>query len=116
MSEYDLLVHVDDNDSSRLNLAFSNVSNYMAALPGKKFRVVMVLNGPAVQLLTGDHEDLARTGTELMTQGLSIKACQNALRKFGIASSSLWKGVEIVPAGIVEIVRLQHEGFTYIRP
>ena len=116
MSEYDLLVHVDDNDSARLNLAFSNVANYMAALPDTSFRVTMVLNGPAVQLLTGAHEELAKTGEALMAQGLSMKACQNALRKFGIEAESLWKGIEVVPAGIVEIVRLQREGFAYLRP
>ena len=33
---YDLVIHVDDNDPARLNLAFNNVANYKAALPGER--------------------------------------------------------------------------------
>lgn len=113
---YDLLVHVDDNDPKRLNLAFNNVANYKAALPGEEFRVVMVVNGPAVQLFTRENEELAARGAELMAGGLSIRLCRNALNTFKIADDVLWEGVDIIPAGIVELVRLQREGFAFLRP
>ncbi|WP_298067182.1 DsrE family protein [uncultured Mailhella sp.] len=116
MSEYDLLVHVDDNDPKRLELALTNVANYTAALPGEDFQVALVVNGPGVQLLTGSQEALARTGAELMEKGLTVKACRNALRKFGIGEDELWPGIQVVPAGIVEIVKLQRSGFVYLRP
>ncbi len=116
MSDYDLVIHVDDNDAGRLGLAFNNVVNYTVALPAESFQVAMVVNGPAVQLLTASQENLAETGAELMKKGLRIKVCRNALRKFGIAEEALWPGLEVVPAGIVEIVKLQRGGFLYLRP
>ena len=33
-----------------------------------------------------------------------------------VAPADLWEGCEVVPAGVVEIVKLQREGFAYLRP
>ena len=113
---YDLVIHVDDNDPARLNLAFNNVANYKAALPGEDFRVVMVANGPAVQLFSRANAALAERGAKLMAEGLSIRLCNNALKSFSVAREDLWEGCEVVPAGVVEIVKLQREGFALLRP
>ena len=113
---YDLVIHVDDNDPARLGLALSNVANYRTGLPGEEFRIVLVANGPAVQLFTAEHKELAETASKLMAEGLSIRLCNNALTKFQVPAESLWPGCVVVPAGVVEIVKLQREGFAYLRP
>ena len=113
---YDLLVHVDDNDKARLNLAMNNCANYAAALPGETFKTVMVVTGPAAQLFTKENADQAERGEALMKKGLSIRLCNNALNAFKVDRSKLWKGCEIIPAGMVEIVRLQREGYAYVKP
>lgn len=113
---YDLIIHVDDNDPARLNLAFNNVANYKAGLPGENFRVVMVANGPAVQLFTRANAEQKARGAALMAEGLSIRLCNNALKAFQVSAEDLWEGCEVVPAGVVEIVKLQREGFAYLRP
>ena len=51
-----------------------------------------------------------------MKEGLSIRLCNNALNAFKVDRSKLWKGCEVIPAGMVEIVRLQREGFAYVKP
>ena len=113
---YDLIIHVDDNDKGRLNLAFNNVANYKAGLPGEKFSIVMVANGPAIQLSTRENAELAERGKQLKAEGHSIRLCNNALKAFNVPVSELWEGCEVVPAGVVEIVKLQREGFAYLRP
>ena len=102
---YDLIIHVDDNDKGRLNLAFNNVANYKAGLPGEKFSIVMVANGPAIQLFTRENAELAERGKKLMAEGLSIRLCNNALTTFNVSRDDLWEGCEVVPAGVVEIVK-----------
>ena len=113
---YDLLVHVDDNDPARLNLAMNNCANYAAALPGEKFQVAMVVTGPAAKPFSRDNEAQAERGRQLMAQGLSIRLCRNALKAAGLTEKDVWEGCEFVPAGMVEIVRLQREGFAYVKP
>ncbi len=113
---YDLLLHVDSDEPKVLNLAFNNAANYKNGLPGESFRMVLVANGPAVRLFTREHADLAARGAELTGMGLDIRLCANALKNNGISSDALWPGCRVVSAGVVEIVRLQREGFTYIKP
>ena len=67
---YDLIIHVDDNDKGRLNLAFNNVANYKAGLPGEKFSIVMVANGPAIQLFT--RENALRNLRSYLSSGQAI--------------------------------------------
>jgi intracellular sulfur oxidation DsrE/DsrF family protein len=44
-----------------------------------------------------------------------VVACRNSLRSKGIEESLLPKGVQVVNAGVAEIVRRQGEGWIYIR-
>ncbi len=113
---YDLLVHVDDNDAARLNLAFNNCANYAAALPGETFQTVMVVTGPAAKLFSRSNEAQAARGMQLMQQGLSIRICRNALKAAELTPEDVWEGCELVPAGMVEIVKLQRSGFAYVKP
>lgn len=113
---YDLVLHIDDNDPKRMNLALNNYANTAAALPEEEFKVVLLVNGPAAQLLKRDQAELAAKAAGFMANGLSIRVCRNALKAFDVKPEDLWEGVEIVPAGMVELIRLQREGFAYIKP
>ena len=113
---YNLVLHVDSDAPEILSLAFSNAANYRAALPNEDFRMVLVANGPAVKRFTRVDRDLADQGEKLAVQGLEIMLCNNALNKFGIDREHLWNSASVVPAGVVELVRLQREGFAYIKP
>ena len=113
---YNLVLHVDSDNPGTLALAFTNAANYRAALPGETFKMVLVANGPAVKLFTRGEEALASQGAEIAAQGLEIRLCNNALTKFGIDPAQIWDCATVVPAGVVELVRLQNEGYSYIKP
>ena len=113
---YNLVLHVDSDNPGTLALAFTNAANYRAALPGGTFKMVLVANGPAVKLFTRGEEALAAQGEDIATQGLEIRLCNNALTKFGIDPAQIWDCATVVPAGVVELVRLQNEGYSYIKP
>lgn len=110
----DIVFHLDLNDSAVLNIAISNVSNYFTAIAGQKADVVMLVNGPAVNLF---KKEIALPELKtLLDNGLKIKLCQNALNKFKLTKEMLMDGVQVVPAGIVELVRLKNEQYTYVKP
>lgn len=109
-----IVFHVDLNDSAVLNIAISNVTNYYTAIEGQKADVVMLVNGPAVNLF---KKEIALPELKnLQDKGLKIELCQNALNKFGLTKEMLMDGVQVVPAGIVELVRLKNEQYTYVKP
>lgn len=114
---YDLCLHIDSNDVSMLRFVMVNARNYINGLPGQKFNLVIVANGPAVTLLTNAKaEELFETAKTLNSEKVRFCACANALAATGTDKDKLWPFVEVVPAGLVEVVRLQREGYAYIKP
>jgi len=114
--DYDLILHVDEDSQPVLNLALTNAANYQNALKAENFCLCLVANGPAVQLFTRDKADLMDRAKSLHQAGLRIKLCANALKTHKILEEDRWDFVEIVTAGLVEIVELQRRGFAYIKP
>ncbi len=111
---YNVVFHVDLDDKNILNLAISNIVNYLNATEGKKAEIILLFNGASVNFLK--KENTPQELIELQKKGLIIRACQNAINKFSLTKDMLMNEIEIVPAGIVELVRLQNEHFSYIKP
>ena len=113
---YDLCLHMDSKDPAVMRLVLRNAANYIKALPGERFQLVIVANGPAVTQFTTANEECRAIAAPLQEQGLRIMICANAMADNNLAPTDLWPGCNIVPAGLVEVVRLQREGFAYIKP
>ncbi len=114
--KYDLLVHVDLPDATRMGIAISNITFYNIALKGQDYTVIVLANAGAVQFMQHTNNPHANSMAELNAVGVSFRVCQNALNKAGLTKEDLLDFVQIVPAGIVEIVDRQRDGFAYIKP
>ena len=136
--KYDIIFHVDSEDEAPLKLALTQAANYKkeAVLNKRKispldiainagagaletpdpFHVVVVVNGPAVKLLTQEHEDLLGKAQEAVANGVKFHAGAYAMKKYNIEPSQLWTFVEVVPSATFDIVELQHQGYAYVKP
>lgn len=112
---FKLVLHVDTADD-RLGVAARNAANALKALAGAPASIVLVANGPAVQLLGKANPDYAAPLANLMGQGVRVRACGNSMSDFSLFPDFLAPGCEVVPAAIVELVRLQAEGYAYVKP
>lgn len=115
MSKYDLLLHVDKPDNS-INIAFTNVVNYAKALPGESYRMVLVVNSKAVTLLKKSNVEVKAGLEAAVAAGLDVRVCRNALESTGTDAAELYPQCRVIPAGMVELVNLQREGFAYVKP
>lgn len=113
---YNLIMHLDLDDPKRMNIVSDNISNYLVALPNESFQVVVVANGPAVKFFTQENCPVIEHIEKLAAQKVQFRICANALCKFQISPEQLLPQCTVVPAGIVEIVHRQREGFAYIKP
>jgi intracellular sulfur oxidation DsrE/DsrF family protein len=106
------VVHVPDG--ARVDRALKNIRNLLDDLPGE-IEVVLVLNGEAVGALAmaSAHAGAVR---ELLSRGVRIAACARSLRNHGLCPEALVEGVVTVPGGVTEVVRLESEGYAYLRP
>lgn len=114
--EYNLLLHVDSDETKTLDLALANAHHFLGAFRNETIRLVMVINGPGVKLITTDYPDQARKAAEITGKGASIMVCGTALKAYDMDRAELWPDVEVVSSGIVEIVRLQDDGMAYVKP
>jgi intracellular sulfur oxidation DsrE/DsrF family protein len=107
-----VVVHVPD--AARVGQALNNIRNLLDDLPGG-IEVALVLNGDAVESLVpaSPHAGAMRA---LLERDVRIRACARSLRNHGLGDARLVEGVETVPGGVAEVVRLESEGFAYLRP
>ncbi|MEG2005596.1 MAG: DsrE family protein [Bilophila sp.] len=97
-------------------LALGNINNYLAALPEETYTVTLLANGGAAPFLARKDNPQTETIQTLASKGVSFRVCANALKKAGLTPADILDGITVVPAGVVEIVRLQREGYAYIKP
>jgi intracellular sulfur oxidation DsrE/DsrF family protein len=108
----------DGNDQA--SRALANIRNHLRGEPNTK--IVVVALGDGIKFLLEGAKD--RNGkpydaavAALASQGVEFRVCNNTLTAHNVPASSVLLEARIVPAGVVEIARLQaQEGFVYIRP
>jgi intracellular sulfur oxidation DsrE/DsrF family protein len=118
-----VVYHVGDEggpDHAHWHTALGNMHNHLDMLGEGNLDLACVLNSTGVRLLlaaAADREFAAQVRT-LRGRGARFLVCANSLRGQKIAREALFEvpATDIVPAGVVELARLQQEGFAYIRP
>lgn len=113
------VIHVDE--PGKWDLALENARNIIkyGERTGVDFRIEIVANGDAACSLCEDRaraEERYDAIRDLALDTVKFVACQNALAARDIRESSLIPFVEVVPAGIVELIRRQEEGYAYLKP
>lgn len=115
MESFKAILHV--NELNKWSATLANASNLLIDLADNDVEVIVLANGAAVryyntELTEMDSEKLAA----LSEKGVHFTACNNALTAQNLRKDVLYPFVNIVPAGITELVRKQHEGYAYIKP
>ncbi|MGA9750844.1 MAG: DsrE family protein [Acidobacteriota bacterium] len=113
--ETKVVFHLDEDNGSRLTLALNNIENLYKEIPPDQTDVRLVANGTAVRLFVAGQPEAERI-SRLSAAGAQFLLCRNSLGGLSVPSESLLGPCEIVPAGILELVRLQQEGFAYVKP
>lgn len=110
--------HVDELE--RWKTCFANIKNTLNYCDDKDTGcdVVVIANSEAVDDLAQSktNEDQQHLIQDLVSKGVKIAACRNALAARDIEIADLIPGVDTVPAGIIALTEKQQEGYAYIRP
>lgn len=107
--------HIDEN--SKWDLLLGNVSNFLGAVESEPFEIEVLANSEAVRFYVNDPQNRYLTPMkDLAGKGVRFAACNNSLKKLGIAANRLASFVTVVPVGVLELVQRQEEGYAYIKP
>lgn len=123
MRPHRLIVHVDDNDPARMNLALNNISNVYAHYLEKNepIEVELVAYGPGLHMLRADTSPVKQRLASLREtyDNIVYTACGNTMQNMAKAEGkavALLPDVGIVSAGVTRIMELQEKGWSYVRP
>jgi intracellular sulfur oxidation DsrE/DsrF family protein len=120
-----LAIHVDQNDPQVINLALNNATNVIEYYRGKKedVDIDIVTYGPGLHMLRADTspvQDRLKRLKELAFPGkIDFSACDNTKRGMEKAEGkaiSIVSDATLVPSGVVRLMELQEQGWSYIRP
>lgn len=118
-----LAIHVDQNDPAVMNLALNNAANVARdySARGHEVEIEIVAYGPGLHMLRADTSPVAgriRSFGESMPN-VAFAACGNTkanMEKKEGKAVEIMPDVKIVPAGVVRLMELQEQGWTYLRP
>ena len=101
-------------DEADWQLTLNNVRNLISGVAPETVDIEVVAYGPGIAFLKKDGPD-AGDIQKLESSRVRFVACGNAMRKQHLEAADLVPGSEVVPAGIVEVMRKQEQGWTYIK-
>ena len=109
-----VLFAVTSGEEQDWTMTIHNIRNLINGLKPDTVEVEVVNYSAGLAMLKLDSKE-ADDIAKLQEQGVKFVACQNAMRAFKLELKDLLPGVTSVPAGIVEVVTKQEQGWTYIK-
>ena len=116
-------IHVDENDPKRMNMALNNAFNINKYYEskGETVEIEIVAYGPGLHMLRADTSPVKPRVEQMSLElpNLSFAACGNTHDKMSKKegkSVPLMSEATKVPSGVVRLMELQEQGWSYVRP
>jgi hypothetical protein len=116
--KHNMVIQVSDDSETTYTYALNNAVNVQKELGVDNINIELVAYGPGLKMLT-QESPVADRVKSLAVQNITFSACGNTManqeKKTG-KKPELIEGVGVVKAGVVRIMELQEQGWSYIRP
>jgi len=106
---------VSDADPQKWNLTLNNVKNVADDLGQDAVELEIVVYGPGIGMLKSDSA-VGRRIADALKNGVKVVACENTMQAQKLVYADMLPNIGYVPAGVVELMKKQREGYAYIRP
>jgi len=116
--KHKIVIQVSTDNVRTQNIALNNAVNLQKALGQDNVAIEIVAYGPGLSMMTRKSKIPVRI-TSLAQQDITFSACGNTMKKVAKKSGKtpiLLDGVRVVQAGVLRIMELQEQGYTYVRP
>ncbi len=110
-----LVFQVSDNDPGKWGLALNNAGNVQAEIGPDDVDMEIVVYGPGISMLKAGSP-VAQRITAALQAGVKVVACENTMKAQHLTRADMLSNIGYVPAGVVELMQEQQQGYAYIRP
>jgi intracellular sulfur oxidation DsrE/DsrF family protein len=116
MKRYRVIFHIDEPGKGRADQVLTNITNLLDDLGQDAVEVELLANGGGVRAMARESEGSVGQVEALARRGVHFVACQHSLEHLNLRREDLLDLVDVVTAGVSELVTKQAEGWAYIRP
>ena len=110
-----VVIQVSDGDPAKWNMALNNAKNVQQELGANKVEIEIVAYGPGIGMLKAEAP-ISNRVAEASQSGVRVVACENTMTNLKLSKADMQPGISYAPSGVVEIMRLQGQGWSYVRP
>lgn len=110
-----VVFQVSDADPGKWNLTLNNAKNVQQDLGAANVDIEVVAYGPGIGMIRLESP-VGNRVTEAMAAGVRVVACENTMKNMKLTRNDMLPSLGYVPAGVVELMQRQREGYAYIRP
>jgi intracellular sulfur oxidation DsrE/DsrF family protein len=110
-----VVIQVSDAEAAKWNLALNNARNIQTDLGAANVDIEIVAYGPGIGMLKADSV-VGNRIDEAGKAGVKVVACENTMHAQKLTQADMLSGIGYVPAGVVELMQRQQQGWAYIRP
>ncbi|HLX30331.1 MAG TPA: DsrE family protein [Casimicrobiaceae bacterium] len=110
-----VVMQVSDADPAKWNLALNNAHNLQSDLGAANVEIEIVAYGPGIGMLKAESV-VGNRIADALGKGVKVEACENTMRGQKLQKSDMLDRIGYVPAGVVEIMQKQQQGWAYLRP
>ena len=119
--KHKVVYHLTEAGLDKAKFVLGNIQNHVAGVGGVENieAIELVVHGPALRTFVVATMDpgLKETLERLQGQGVRFGACGNTMKAFNLTLGELPRGATPLPqGGVVRVMELQEQGYTYIRP
>jgi intracellular sulfur oxidation DsrE/DsrF family protein len=120
-----IAIHVDQNDPQVMNMALNNATNVIEYYRARNedVEIDVVAYGPGLHMLRADTspvQDRIKHLKEIASPGkIQFSACNNTKQGMEKAEGhaiAIVPDASIVPSGVIRLMELQEQGWSYVRP
>jgi intracellular sulfur oxidation DsrE/DsrF family protein len=96
-------------------LTIGNAETLQRAFGADGIEIEIVLHGPGIAMVHKSDVEFAARIQQLASRGVRFVACETSLKLGGTPAADLFPFVSVVDSGIVEVVKKQEAGWTYLK-
>jgi hypothetical protein len=110
-----VVLQVSDDNPKTWNQALNVIENLQQAYGRENVDVKLVALGYGIGILTLDSPNGGRV-QDALKSGAQVAACEVTMRRRKLSRDDMLPNISYVPAGVVEIIQLQKQGWSVLRP
>lgn len=104
---------IADTDTATTAGVFRQVNNALALVPDME--IELVFHGPAIYAMVKDSTVFSARIISAKQRGVQLSVCNNSMKRLKVDASQLVQEAGVVPSAVVELIRKQSEGWSYLK-